>query len=55
MPRYKLAIFDLDGTLCDSFPWFLPAVNSIAARHRFRRIGDDVEILSGKSSREIIG
>jgi phosphoglycolate phosphatase len=55
MPKYKLAIFDLDGTLSDSFPWFLRVVNSIADRHRFRRIeADDVELLRGKSSREII-
>lgn len=56
MPRYKLAIFDLDGTLSDSFPWFLRVVNSIADKHRFRRIEDgDVAMLRGKSSREIIG
>ena len=34
MPKYKLAIFDLDGTLSDSFPWFLRVVNSIADKHR---------------------
>jgi phosphoglycolate phosphatase len=56
MPRYKLAIFDLDGTLSDSFPWFLRVVNSVADKHRFRRIeADDVDMLRGKSSREIIG
>jgi phosphoglycolate phosphatase-like HAD superfamily hydrolase len=38
MPKYKLAIFDLDGTLSDSLPWFLRVVNSIADKHRFRRI-----------------
>jgi phosphoglycolate phosphatase len=55
MPKYKLALFDLDGTLSDSFPWFLRVVNSIADKHRFRRIeDDDVEMLRGKSSREII-
>jgi phosphoglycolate phosphatase len=55
MPKYKLAIFDLDGTLHDSFPWFLRVVNSIADKHRFKRIQDnDVEMLRGKSSREII-
>jgi phosphoglycolate phosphatase len=55
MPKYKLAIFDLDGTLSDSFPWFLRVVNSIADKHRFRRIeADDVEMLRGKSSRDII-
>ena len=56
MPKYKLAIFDLDGTLADSLPWFRRVVNSIADKHRFRRIEDaDVEMLRGKSSREIIG
>jgi phosphoglycolate phosphatase len=55
MPKYKLAIFDLDGTLADSFPWFLRVVNSIADKHHFRHIeDDDVEMLRGKSSREII-
>jgi phosphoglycolate phosphatase len=55
MPKYKLAIFDLDGTLSDSLPWFRQVVNSVADKHRFRRIDDgDVEMLRGKSSREII-
>jgi phosphoglycolate phosphatase len=27
---YKLAIFDFDGTLADSFPWFLGMVNGLA-------------------------
>lgn len=55
MSRYKLAIFDLDGTLSDSLPWFRRVVNSFADKHRFRRIEDgDVEMLRGKSSREII-
>jgi phosphoglycolate phosphatase len=55
MPRYKLAIFDLDGTLSDSLPWFRQVVNSFADKHRFRRIEDgDLEMLRGKSSREIV-
>jgi phosphoglycolate phosphatase len=55
MPKYKLAIFDLDGTLHDSLPWFLRVMNSIADKHRFKRIqANDVEMLRGKSSREII-
>lgn len=52
---YRLAIFDLDGTLADSFPWFLRIVNSVADRHAFRRIRpDEIEALRGKGSREII-
>jgi phosphoglycolate phosphatase len=55
MPQYKLAIFDLDGTLSDSLPWFRQVMNSVADKHRFRRIEDgDVEMLRGKTSREII-
>lgn len=53
--RYSLAIFDLDGTLADSFPWFLRNVNDVADRFGFRRIeGSDVEELRHAGSREII-
>jgi len=32
---YKLAIFDFDGTLSDSFAWFLSVINSVADKHKF--------------------
>jgi phosphoglycolate phosphatase len=52
---YRLVIFDLDGTLADSFPWFLQIVNSVADRHGFRRIeAHEVDALRGYGSREII-
>ena len=35
---YRLAIFDFDGTLADSFPFFLSVFNQIADQHGFRRI-----------------
>lgn len=35
---YKLAIFDFDGTLADSFPFFLSVFNTIADKHGFKRI-----------------
>jgi phosphoglycolate phosphatase len=35
---YRLAIFDFDGTLADSFPWFSRVVNDVADRYRFKRI-----------------
>jgi phosphoglycolate phosphatase len=38
---YKLAIFDFDGTLADSFPFFLSVFNTIADQHGFRRIDID--------------
>ena len=34
--RYKLVLFDFDGTLADSFAWFVGAVNALACKHRFR-------------------
>ena len=52
---YSLAIFDLDGTLADSFPWFLRNVNDVADRFGFRRMVDDeVDELRHAGSREII-
>ena len=43
---YRLVIFDLDGTLADSFPWFVRHVNAVADRFAFRRVApDDVETL----------
>lgn len=53
--RYSLVIFDLDGTLADSFPWFLTHVNDVADRFGFRRIAEhDIERLRGLGSREIL-
>ena len=38
---YRLAIFDFDGTLADSFPFFISVFNQIADRHGFRHVGPD--------------
>jgi phosphoglycolate phosphatase len=38
---YTLAIFDLDGTLADSFPWFARELNGVADTFGFRRVRDD--------------
>jgi phosphoglycolate phosphatase len=52
---YALAIFDLDGTLVDSFPWFRRPVNDVADRFGFRRIADDeIGPLRAAGSREIL-
>jgi phosphoglycolate phosphatase len=37
----RFAIVDLDGTLHDSFPWFLDIVDEAADKHRFARIDPD--------------
>jgi phosphoglycolate phosphatase len=53
--HYRLAIFDFDGTLADSFPFFLSVHNSIADRHGFRRIEPhEVAELRHRPTREII-
>jgi phosphoglycolate phosphatase len=53
--KYELVIFDLDGTLLDSFPWFSSVINSIADKHHFRRVeNDQAEMLRGSGARQII-
>ena len=52
---YRLAIFDLDGTLVDSFPWFLGIMDQVAEKHGFESIRtEDIETVRGLGAREII-
>jgi phosphoglycolate phosphatase len=52
---YSFVIFDLDGTLADSFPWLQRNVNDVADRFGFRRVTEnDVETLRHASTREIL-
>jgi phosphoglycolate phosphatase len=48
----KLVIFDFDGTLADSFPWFLEAFDQAALRFRFQRPDlsrvDDIRALDAR-------
>lgn len=54
-PRYRLAIFDFDGTLADSGDWFLSIADDLAERFRFRRIDSaEIETLRGRTTREVI-
>jgi phosphoglycolate phosphatase len=39
--KYKLIIFDFDGTLADSLPWFLSVINDVAAKYGFRPLDLD--------------
>lgn len=52
---YRLIIFDFDGTLADSAPWFAGVMNGVAARFGFRQI-DEAEMarLRGRPSREVM-
>lgn len=52
---YHFAIFDFDGTLADSFPWFLGALGPVARRHGLREIGpEEAEALRQRGTREIL-
>lgn len=52
---FKLFIFDFDGTLADSGPWMLDALNRAAARFGFREVTvAEAEALRGRDNRAII-
>ena len=52
---YRLVIFDFDGTLADSFGWFLDMFDEVADRFRFRRLDRDrLEYLRSLSTAELL-
>lgn len=52
---YRLAIFDFDGTLADSFPFFVSVFNRIADEHGFRRVdGEEAQQLRHHDTRTIM-
>ena len=53
--RYKLLIFDFDGTLADSLPWFTSVINDVAALYRFRPVRpDESDALRSLDAREVL-
>ena len=55
MPHYHLVIFDFDGTLADSLPWFRASFHDMITRFDLAPVRDDeVEGLRGLSAREIM-
>ena len=53
--RCKLVIFDFDGTLADTFPWFMRIINDVADRYNFKRIEPhEVELLRGMGATVIM-
>ncbi|WP_248306102.1 HAD hydrolase-like protein [Devosia sp. MC1541] len=55
MTAYKLVIFDFDGTLADSAPWFIQTLSGLTQRHSFRQVSaTEIEHLRDKPNREII-
>ncbi|RLC54725.1 MAG: hypothetical protein DRH89_09115 [Candidatus Cloacimonadota bacterium] len=39
--KYKLIIFDFDGTLADSFPWFVKTMDVVAEKFKLNRFEKD--------------
>jgi phosphoglycolate phosphatase len=55
MTRYRLAIFDFDGTLADSLPWFRSSFHDMIARFNLTPVpAEEMEGLRGMSAREIM-
>jgi phosphoglycolate phosphatase len=52
---YRLAIFDFDGTLADTFPWFARVIDGVAEEFGIARIGvAERQILRSCHAREIL-
>lgn len=55
MRNYKLVIFDFDGTLADSFRWFVNTINQVAKRFRFKELDlKRMEEFRGCSARQMM-
>lgn len=53
--RYDLVLFDFDGTLSDSFPWFAAHLDQAADRFRLQRVPrEDVETLRNCEATELL-
>jgi phosphoglycolate phosphatase len=53
--RYRLVIFDFDGTLADSLPWFRASFHDMVARFNLTPVPvEEMEGLRGLSAREIM-
>lgn len=54
-PRYRLAVFDFDGTLADSLPWLVAVLDDLADRFGFAKLErDELESLRGLDGRAIL-
>ena len=55
MPAYRLVVFDFDGTLADSAPYFRSVLNQLARKHGFRELGEaEMEAMRGVDSRNLL-
>src|SRR5215204_7206313 len=55
MSHYRLAIFDFDGTLADSLPWFRASFHDVIARFDLTPVSaNELEGMRGLSPREMM-
>lgn len=55
MQRYNLVIFDFDGTLADSFGWFIATINDVAMEMDFKPFDlAALDLLRDTSSQELL-
>ncbi|MDR3574135.1 MAG: HAD hydrolase-like protein [Anaerolineaceae bacterium] len=53
--KYKLVIFDFDGTLADSFSWLISVTDQVADRYKFKRLDkSQIETLRGYDVKKLI-
>lgn len=53
--KYKLIIFDFDGTLADTFSWFTSTINKVADKYKFKRIKEsEYEIIRNYDIRKVL-
>jgi phosphoglycolate phosphatase len=53
--KYKLVIFDFDGTLADTFPWLINVINQVAEQYNFKKITQsDYEIIRGYGANQVL-
>ncbi len=53
--KYRLVMFDFDGTLADSFAWFLGVLDELAVRFKFKRLSSgELESLRSESAASVL-
>ena len=53
--KYRLVVFDFDGTLADSYPWFIGVLNDVAAKFDFNKVdAAEHKTLRGLNARQIM-
>ena len=53
--RYRLVVFDFDGTLADSAEWFSRVINGVARRYRFREVSpEELDSIRSEEPRAVL-